>query len=924
MATLRGDENRYLLHVDPADRALARRVPAARWAPELRGYHLPRRDGVILALDRVFGRDGWQYDANVETDVAEVRGREYDAPRERAFARLDGTQLAVQCDIGDRELVKLVPGYRWSPSNRKWYVPGVPLALEMLKAAFGDLLEVDAETVQALELRAIDEQRAVELDRAAARRREEDQERLRASARAEPPERREPPPPEPGPGPTPDRPAAEASLDTPGTATAVIDRLERIDATLQRMEALFARLLETPAAIAGAAARTPPPTTAATPAIDEDEEPAADWRALLQQSKEDPAGAFDQASRLIQTSGAEGTAPLRAVAGVAASQAGRTQQAFDHLSVALAGTGLEPGLARLAGDTFEQLVLGFLNDDLGPAEPIASIADVRRLLRQELHTASGFVDSGISSPQARATLERLVTDEALRRLRPDLADFCRVAHLLSVVRGGGRMVQGLVADVLKEDSLQPDAQALTTMLFANTLLGEASVDDWLGSWPRETDVPPIEQQRLVDSALKILPLVDSEIVAPTALSVLAITVESDDLPLSARHALLNFIPKETGVRTFAEFLAVYRIAATGGRAPWAQYPGWVTIVSGTRLERSAPYLREVFLYDAPNATRTLADALLPALETYGITDPETQLIDLLDLLKASPKADNLLNQLGQLVEDGAFPGASLLTGEQRRTIYRAAFDEARRVRHDHDARTAFQRLVRLLAQEADDSELIALCRGLTNEWKPLRVPATLTLVESLLAKEAPIEDVLDLVAPLLAPPRDDDTEEVFDELAAIADLRSDYREAVDAFVEKYQHHYERHEDRTFPNRRVVIVGGRQSQRVRAQQLFGQWQLQTDWLDSDEAGRGPRLGSLVAGSCDFVVVNTAHIGHSSSGRAESEARSAGKPVIYNASNGLGRLRKAVWEKLLEIEATPAEAGATKRARKTDQLRSLRRR
>lgn len=914
MPTLRADENRYLLQVDAAERALARRVPAARWAAELRGYHLPRRDGVILALDRVFGHNGWQYDRDVETDIAEVRGRVYDAPRERAHVRIDGTQLAVQCDIGDRELVKIVPGYRWSPSNRTWYVPGVPVALEMLREAFGDLLDVDDEAVRVMELRALDEQRAIEADRAAARRREEQQQRLRDAPPPAPPEVETsvvaPP------SPATDAPAPTTAA---GTENGVVERLERIDATLQRMEALFARFLD---AIPAAAAPAPP-SPAAEP--DEDEEPPADWRALLQQSKEDAAGAFDQASRLLQTSGADGSAELRAVAGVAANTAGRTQQAFDHLSIALApGTRLEPGLARLAGEAFEALVLGFLNDDLGPTEPIGSIADVRRVLREELYSADGFGDA-IGSPQARATLERLVTDQALRAIRPDLADFCRVAHLLSVVRGGGRMVQGLVADVLKEDTLHPDAQALTTMLFANTQLGARAVDDWLWGWPRETEDSPLEQQRLVESALKFLPLVDDEIVAPAALSVLAMTATSDDLPLSARRTLVNFIPAGSAIRNFAEFLALYRVAATGGDAPWAQFPGWVKTVAGTKLERSAPYLQEVFVSGAPNAVKALSEALLPALETFGITEPGPQLMDLLGLLEASPRTDNLLNELGRMVEDAAFAGANLLTGAQRHTIYRAAFDASFRMRHDQDARTAFQRLVRFLAQEGDDTELIAVCRGLTNDWKPLRLAATLTLVESLLAKDAPIAEVLDLVAPLLAPPRDDDADEVFDELAAIADLRADYREAVDAFVEKYAHHYERHEERTFADRRVVIVGGRQSQRVHAQRLFEHWQLRTDWLDSDEAERGNRLPGLITGACDFVVVNTAHIGHSSSGRAEAAAKAAGKPVVYNASNGLGRLRKTVWDQLVAADdGSEAAAAAPKRPRKTDQLRSLRRR
>ncbi|MGE5597158.1 MAG: DUF2325 domain-containing protein [Hyphomicrobiales bacterium] len=913
MPTLTAEENRYLLRAEPGERARVRRIPAVRWAPERHAYALPLRNGVILALDRVFGPGGWTAEGRAASIAADARQQQPEPPRGKARVQLDGSQLAVQCEIADRELVKLVPGYRWSPGNRTWYVPAVPLALEILEEYFGEALLVDDEARRVLDLRALDERAAIEQERAS---RERELQRVE-----EPPAAPEPvatalplPPAELAPEPATEQPASLAA-ESPAS-DAIVERLDRIEATLGRLETLFARVADAltapPVAAAPAAPAAEAPGARSLPDDEPFETPLADWQAILDRASGDPAGALDDANRAIQTSSGAEVRNLRAVAGIAAHGAGKLQLAFEHLSEALGRTAAldDAALQRGARDSYRDLVFRFLNDDTGPAKRIDSVETLRGLLLAELQDGSGFDKATVGSPAARATLERLVADPALRAISPDLSDFCRVAHLVSIVRGGGRMAASLVAGVLREDTLHPDARALAIILYQNVLSGSDNVDDWINAWPQEPEdeTAAPDAAGLVAATLAALPGVSSDLVRPMALAALAISVRSDDVSLNDRRRLLNQIPPGEDGRGYAEFLAVYRLAESGERTTWGQFPGYVRVVGGERLERSWPYLHEVFVNSTggEGAARPLADgAYLPALTTWGITDPQTQLIDLLDLLDAGNKPDNLLNELAALVEDRGFRGADLLSTGQRLEVYRRAFRTSVRMGHNVDGRIAFDRLVRALADQPG-GELIALCREHLAGWRPLRVPAAITLAETLLGEGAPIADVLDLFVPFVSGVPDDDTEEVLEELAALADLGPDYRAAVDAFVAKYNRHYHRDSDRTFENRRVVIVGGRESQRKHGLKLFAEWKLDVDWLDSEEAKRGARLGALIAGSCDLVVVNTAHIGHASSGRAEDAAKAASKPVVYNASNGIGRLRRVLWDELMKLDTTKSPA------------------
>lgn len=924
MPTLRADENRYLLQAEPWERARVRRIPGARWVPARQMWQLPLRDGVILALDRVFGRDGWEAgDDTTRLDVEAARHRQVPQAREPATVRLDGTELAVTCDIGDRELVKLVPGYRWAPANRTWYVPGVPLALEILREYFGDLLQVDEEAARTMELRELDEQRAIERDQKQFERRQEE---LRQ--RAESPPAADPAPLAPG-------EVLEAAQEVvrhaqqevaaPDTADdPVVERLDRIDATLQRLEALFTRVADALASAGPAPVTAAPPPPPAAEAEDSDSSPdddLADWRAILAQSQEDPEAALDQASRLLQITSGPSQRELRAVAGVAAHRARHEQQAYEHLSQAFRdGPSLHETLARPALDTFRDVVLWFLNDAVGPAEPIEDVRDLRRLILAELQTDAGFRDELIGSPGARDTLERFVKDPALPLLFRDLADFCRVAHLVAVAHGGGRMVMGHIADVLRDERLHPDAQALATILYTNVLFDEPSMAEWAPGWPREPNREHLREPRLiVDGALRILPVLEADLAAPTAVAALACAVQSDEVGLDERRALVNFVPRSSSLRRYAEFLALYALAASGGRGPWQQMPGYVEIVAQTRLELSRQHLEEVYIASEPgdtnSAVRPLADlAYLPALKTFGVTDPESEVIGLLDFLASSSRPDNLLNELGRLIEDREFPGAERFRPEQRMQVYRAALDAAIGMGHDQDAREAFHRLVRALQDEPSSHALRELCAECLERFRRLRVPALIVLIEALLEDGADVTESMQMLSAMVRG-QGEDAKDAEAQLQGLQFAYPEFAEQVRKALEERGEPIEEVEPPSFEGRSVTVVGGREYMRKRAFPVLEAWGLKVTWLDPQAAQNRAQAKALAASS-DLLVVNTACIGHAASNRVIEAARDAGKDPLRQDSNGVGTMLLAVQRRLSEMAE---EEQPQKRRRRIDDLR-----
>src|SRR4029077_939792 len=103
-----------------------------------------------------------------------------------------------------------------------------------------------------------------------------------------------------------------------------------------------------------------------------------------------------------------------------------------------------------------------------------------------------------------------------------------------------------------------------------------------------------------------------------------------------------------------EFLAAFQPAAAGQKSILELFPGWTKVLAQTRLSRRAPYLRDVAANDH-GGTNSLTWAMaehvyLQALGLWGITDPQGELTDLLDLLEGGRRPDNYLNEAGRLVE----------------------------------------------------------------------------------------------------------------------------------------------------------------------------------------------------------------------------------------------------------------------------------
>jgi hypothetical protein len=885
MPTLKADENRYLVQAAVADRAKMKCIPGGRWNPGLERWIYRRQQALIRALDRVFP-EGWDSTDDLEFDVVDARSRIFEPPVHEAYVRLQGDRLAVECRVEDKELVKLVPGYQWSPAERRWFLDALPLALEILRDGFGEKLIVDEEVETYIHLKRLDEAHELEVARAQAARQ----------------------PPRP---PLPVREVAEETRplatmsrvggQPEGSEAVLLEVLARLVAAVERVERKLDSLL------AGGTTPTGPSTAVpelATEPAGVEAGPFEEelWRPLFDLSRTDPAAALDEASRRLQT-GAEDDSPVRAVAGLAARALGDHDDALRHLRKALDGaSALPPDLLGWAEDAYLWAAAGLLNAVCGPALPITGVESLRRCLLDEVVNDAGFDDARIGSREARPALEYLVNDPVLRRLAPEFSDYCRLAHLLGSVRGGQWMVHERVVDVLREHSLCDEAFAIGLVLYANSLMQAAGATDWVDRWPEASDnVLAAEGRFFVQSAVSRLPAVDRGLGGPAALALLACIASgtAEHATVNERRALVDLIRPGEPWREYAEFLAVFRPVAEGIRLSLKHFPGYARTLSRIRLEQSGSYLEEV-LYTGESgpgsAIRLIADEVMLAALANGVSDPETQVIQLLDVLEQGSKPDNLLNELSRMVEDAAFQGADRFTREQRLAIFERALATSVKIGHDEDSRQAFHRLVRALADEPATGALLGLCGDHVKGFRPLRIPALLVQMETLLEDGASIEDIIELANPHLAPGRAEELELVRTELFALADLYPEHRPRLMEFLQE-KTGVEPAISSTLPEGlRVVVVGGHQRLRARAKPAVEGWGVQVDWLGPDEAKQGPRLPSLVKGACDLVVVNTAYVSHAASGRAISEAEAAGKRVSLQPRNGAGSVLRHIWVEL----------------------------
>ena len=827
MLTIDADETRYLATAAPGDVPGVRRIPGHRYHPQQRRWTLPRQAGAVLALDRVFGTGGWTASEDLALEVEEARGRDYGSAQNDARVELDGAQLAVSCSIADKELVKLVPGYRWSPAQRCWFVPAFPLALEILRERFGPLLVVSEAVETFISLRRIDEDRSAE--------------RLVHAATA----RTEPPPTVVGT----DRNGSAPSVDQADEAPLAL-QVERLAAAVDRLTAMIEVLAGAAPGAVGSGDQPaqedhnaePPPAGAEPAATD-------DVRELLDLAGNRPDASLERANRLLQTSEAGSDADVRAVAGVAAAGAGDFDQALTHLRRSLGRTdgATDADVTSAANDAYLRAVFGLLTAECGPESPIASADDFREALLGELAKDAGFRDEMIGSKAARDRLEFLVNDPVLRRISPGVSGYCRIAHLLGIARSGTWMAAERVADVLRDATLPDDSFAFAAILFANVLLKEKCVEEWIGQWPRADEETLEADVRLLISRAGQLERVEPGLAADAALSCLVVLAQapSDCATLAQRRALVRLVTPNMPGRRYAEFLAAFPLASLGQRAVVSHFPGYIQTLQMQTLTRMAPHLLDVFVQDSGgpgSLSRAIAEnVIVPALRTGGVSDPATQVIDLLDVLVESPKADNLLNELAATIEDGAFPGADRFSRDQRKTVYRRALKESLEAGHDQDMRQAFDRLVRELQDEGARTELRTLASRLQAGPKPLRIACLVLLLEALLEDGAPFEETLEHLVAANNARTPNDPDDPVAELEGVALVYPQVDLPLRTLLERRG--IEPTTEKNFPDitgKRLVVVGGHEWLKKQSLPVLADtWKLRVDWLDpADSQERRP--------------------------------------------------------------------------------------
>lgn len=889
MISIRADENRYVIAATPREAAILRTIPGVRHVAATGTLQAQRQPGTVLALDTIFGPDGWSAHADLSQEVTEARDHQHEAPKGEATVELQGKELSVTCQYSDKELVKLVPGYRWSAPQRRWHLPAQPMALEILERYFGPTLQVAEGVREYLELRRIDERDAIE----------------RAARQPEPTPVAVAHPPLEINALLEEAEEVAARAPEPAAApgeSALLDRLDRLATAVEELVGVL-RGTVVPAAVAEVA------VVEAEPEPSSPAESGDDWRELIARLDGNPNEVRDQSLRLAQTAQEEQEGSYRAVAGIAMTRLGHHADALAPLRRALDGPfALEEDLTREATAAYIGSVLAVLREECGPLGPLISEQDFRDRLFDELVNDNGFDGQQIGSAEARARLDYLVNDPVLRRIDPVLSDYVRMAHLLGVARGGQWMAATRITDILRERNLGDEAFALALILLANALNGEASVDAWDKAWPLADVTETLQDLSwLVEEAERRLknPALDPAMAEAAALSCLSCIAGGPEewASFAQRRTLVRLISlRHPSRREYAEFLAAFQPAASGKKAILEPFPGWTKVLAKTRLARSAPYLFMVAANDnggSNSLTWAVAeDVYLQALALWGIDDAQAELVDLLDLLGHGKRPDNYLNQAAALIEDGERAWTSRVNREQRKTLYRRALDASIQEGHDRDTLQAFDRLMRELHEEgaAAHEEIISTCVRLSTAMRAVRGPALEVLLSLQLEQNIPFEETAEQ---FISIQKDYD-----DSALTVAGLYHLYPK----FREWWDQRRPLEVDLAYgggvpPSRKLLIVGGHKWLENRVKPvLINEWGMKVTWLDPGQA-KNRMSAPDAARNADLVVVNAACIGHSASGRVLEAAKSAGVPHVIHHHRAAGSMLARI---TLELESTPAPA------------------
>ncbi|MEO8538979.1 MAG: hypothetical protein ABI577_04500 [bacterium] len=888
MVKLRADEHRYLVTASGREEALVRQIPGARFVAGIGALQLARQPGVIIALDRILGANGWEHSSDLAQEVIETRNRITPPPQQRATVSLVGGELAVECAFGDKELVKLVPGYRWSAPQRMWFLPASPMALDLLSEHFSSLLEVDESARKFLDLKRIDEQAALErvLPISPAAINIEVVEPFAA---------------------TQVKPVSDAAIDA-GEAP-LLERLDRLAGAVEALvEILQQAQIGPKSAVAvplGEESPAPPLAESAKEGL-----PPDSWRLLLAEADADPTAALQRVSARLQLAGQEELPALRAVAGIASSLAGEHREALSYLRKAQESSAIavEADLQQRLSLAYVDSVLALISAATSPVRPVAALNGLEELVLAELVHDSGFSDDGLGSKEARDLLSLLMDDQHLRRRAPVLADYCRVLHLVCVARGGRWMAADRVVEMLRHRDLTDDGFALGVIVLANTIFEQPCMDEWLLSWPPESNELGFDDLRRVTSdANARLIQVDPTLGAQAALAVLALIsgANVEVASMEERRELVRLVPPRAAERRYAEFLAGFQLAQAGMRKVTQNFPGYLQILANYPLAQSAPHILTVFVNDSggtESTTRRIAeDVYLSAFSARGVRDPQSEVLDLVDMLAESPKADNLLNELSQKVEDEEFPGTNVFSHESRTELYGRAFQIALRAGHNHDSVVAFDRCVREFLSHGEFDALRTFCLGVPTGFKPLQLPVGQALLSLQLESGEDFEPAAELVLRNCNPKSPDDEGTL--ELRGLGLMFPKFREYLSAHLPAGEV-ASGDSDPDFSGRRILVVGGHEWLRKHAMPTFDRWGVKTTWLGPDAAKNGSQATDLAAGENDLIVINTACISHAASIRvraAAEKADAAGRvKVAYHNSRGLGALMSIAREALADTQ------------------------
>ncbi len=889
MISIRAEENRYFVAAGGRDAALLRRIPGVRQIGATGGLQAPRQPGTILALDALFGNDGWEHSSDLAIEVVEARDREHPPAQGEATVELEGKELSVTCQYGDKELVKLVPGYRWSAAQRRWYVPAQPMALQILQRYFGPKLEVHEAVGNYLALKEIDERDAVE-------------HAARLPDVAVVPVAADPPVPVQDP--------AIVAVEIGGKEASGPALLERLDRLAGAVEELVGLLKSNMDMAPNAAAAEPAPSTGETIEVD--------WRELLLAVHGDAAATLPRVSALLQTGSPEQMGPIRAVAGIAQGMLGDDEAALRSLRRALEdATVLDEELGKPAREAYTRSALRMLAGALQPLQEVNRPDDVLELLRNEVHRAGlGFSGDALASKDAAAVLEYLVNDPVLRTVSPTLSDCCRVAHLLSISRGGAWMVVDRVTDLLRDREIGSDGFGLAVAILANALFDASSMDEWRYRWPSD-DSATAELRWLTEACLTRLPEAHADTAQLAALACLACIAGGpvEWASMEERRRLVRFVPVTSRERPYAEFLAGYQPAATGVKSVPGAFPGYIDHLREQALQSSQSHMLDVFMMQEGGGglAHRIAEEVIPHALQRGVSDPKI-LLDLVDLIAESPKGDSLLNVVAGKVEDEAFAGAAAFSHEQRLILFGRALDEARKRGHDVDGVTAFDRMVRERLAHGEVAELRVKCDELAMTFKSVKVRAAVleVLLEFQLEAgeqyEATAEELLKLA-------RRPEAEEL---RLGLAGLAAAYPNAAELLRPS-----DGAGDEVVPSEfSVLLVGGHQWLKKHAMPVLEEkWGLKVDWIEPHSAKNGPRAVALAAGKADLVVVNVACIGHAASERVLEAIDTERTKFALQHSRGVGTLLGCVAAKLRDLRAErAAEAPAAPRTGRRGNARS----